>query len=217
MGNDERVSADTALRIGLVSEVVSRDQLWARAHAIAATIAAKPPSATQGTVKAIWESLDKPYRAALEQNLIYTRLGNPIGTAELARTGRAGEVRATDPVMTDHPLRQRIAAVLDLAPDASAIEYDGQWFTYGQVGALARRIASLVDGRGQVGMLLRNRPAHVAAFLGVLLAGGTVVVINPSRGDERTKADIAALELPVIIGERRRSGEAGRAGAPDRR
>src|SRR6185369_12161927 len=87
MGNDERVGADTALRIGLVTEVVSREQLWQRAHAIAATIAAKPPSATQGTVKAIWESLDKPYRAALEQNLIYTRLGNPIGAAELAAHG----------------------------------------------------------------------------------------------------------------------------------
>lgn len=88
MGNDERVGADTALRIGLVSEVVSPERLWARAHQIAAAIAAKPPSATQGTVKAIWESLDKPYRAAMEQNLIYTRLGNPIGTAELTAHGR---------------------------------------------------------------------------------------------------------------------------------
>jgi enoyl-CoA hydratase/carnithine racemase len=87
MGNDERVCAETALRIGLVSEVVSRDRLWTRAHEIAATIAAKPPSATQGTVKAIWESLDKPYRAAMEQGLIYTRLGNPRGTAELAAYG----------------------------------------------------------------------------------------------------------------------------------
>jgi enoyl-CoA hydratase/carnithine racemase len=84
MGNDERVSADTALRIGLVSEIVSTDQLWARANEIATVIAAKPPTATQGTVKAIWESLDKPYRAAMEQNLIYTRLGNPLGQAELA-------------------------------------------------------------------------------------------------------------------------------------
>jgi enoyl-CoA hydratase/carnithine racemase len=87
MGNDERVGADTALRIGLVSEVVAPDRLWARAHEIASTIANKPPSATQGTVKAIWESLDKPYRAALDQNLIYTRLGNPIGQAELAERG----------------------------------------------------------------------------------------------------------------------------------
>lgn len=50
-------------------------------------------------------------------------------------------------------------------------------------------------------MLLRNRPAHVAAFLGVLLGGGTVVTINPSRGDERTRADIAALRLPLVIGD----------------
>ena len=50
-------------------------------------------------------------------------------------------------------------------------------------------------------MLLRNRPGQVAAFLGVLLAGGTVVTINPSRGDDRTRADIAALRLPLIIGE----------------
>jgi enoyl-CoA hydratase/carnithine racemase len=89
MGNDERVGADTALRIGLVSEVVSADRLWLRAHEIAAAIAAKPPSATQGTVKAIWESLDKPYRAALEQNLIYTRLGNSLGQAELAAQGNS--------------------------------------------------------------------------------------------------------------------------------
>lgn len=84
MGNDERVSADTALRIGLVTEVVSRDVLWSRADDIAAAIAAKPPTATQGTVKAIWESLDKPYRAAMDQGLIYTRLGNPIAKDELA-------------------------------------------------------------------------------------------------------------------------------------
>ena len=93
MGNDERVGADTALRIGLVSEVVPAARLWARAHEIAATIAAKPPSATQGTVKAIWESLDKPYRAALEQNLIYTRLGNPLGQAELASRGNGAAAK----------------------------------------------------------------------------------------------------------------------------
>src|SRR6201990_375564 len=34
MGNDDRVTADTALRIGLVSEVVAADQLWDRAHEI---------------------------------------------------------------------------------------------------------------------------------------------------------------------------------------
>jgi enoyl-CoA hydratase/carnithine racemase len=88
-GNDERVGAETALRIGLVTEVIDRDALWSRAHEIAAGIARKPTSATQGTVRAIWESLDRPYRVAMEQGLIYTRLGNPIGMAEIE--GRPAE------------------------------------------------------------------------------------------------------------------------------
>ena len=83
-GNDERVTASTALRIGLVTEVVAPDDLWSRAHAIASGIARKPTAATQGTVRAIWESLDRPYRAAMQQGLLYTRLGNPLGQAELA-------------------------------------------------------------------------------------------------------------------------------------
>ena len=53
-----------------------------------------------------------------------------------------------------------------------------------------------------MGILLRNTPAHVAAFLGVLMGGATVVVINPSRGDDRTRADIEALDLPFLVGVR---------------
>lgn len=102
--------------------------------------------------------------------------------------------------MPDHPLSRRIADVLDLQPDSPAIEYHGTWLSWGQVGSAARQIASRAQGT-DVGMLLRNRPAHVAAFLGVLLGGGTVVTVNPARGDERTRADISALRLPLIIGE----------------
>ncbi|OBI23939.1 AMP-dependent synthetase [Mycobacterium sp. E1386] len=102
--------------------------------------------------------------------------------------------------MAPHPLSQRIADVLNLDPDAHAIEFDGQWISWFRVRAMAEAIAAHTAG-GEVGMLLRNRPGQVAAFLGVLLGGGTVVVINPSRGDQRTQADIAALRLPLIIGE----------------
>ncbi len=103
--------------------------------------------------------------------------------------------------MSDHALSRRIAEVLDLAPDLPAIEFDGQWFSWGDVSRFARDVAALDIRHRQVGMLLRNRPAHVASVLGVLLAGGTVVVINPSRGVERTRADVEALRLPMIIGE----------------
>lgn len=103
--------------------------------------------------------------------------------------------------MPRHPLSRRIADVLDLQPDSNAIEYGGQWISWRRVGDAARGIASLAAGHDGVGMLLRNRPGHVAAFVGVLLGGGTVVVINPARGDEPTRADIAALRLRLVIGE----------------
>jgi long-chain acyl-CoA synthetase len=102
--------------------------------------------------------------------------------------------------MHEHALSRRIGDVLALQTDADAIEYDGEWSTWGQIADAANRIAS-VTGQAQVGILLRNRPAHVAALLGVLIAGGTVVTVNPSRGDDRTRADIASLDVPVIIGE----------------
>ncbi len=104
--------------------------------------------------------------------------------------------------MAGHPLSRRIADVLNLQPDSPAIEYDRQWVSWRRVGDTAGRVASLAaDHSTGIGMLLRNRPGHVAAFLGVLLAGGTLVVINPARGDVRTRADIGALRLPLILGE----------------
>jgi enoyl-CoA hydratase/carnithine racemase len=85
MGNDERIGAETALRISLVTEITPAEQLWARAHEIAATIAAKPTSATQGTVRAIWESLDMTRSASLHTGLKYCLLGNAEGQKEVSR------------------------------------------------------------------------------------------------------------------------------------
>jgi long-chain acyl-CoA synthetase len=101
----------------------------------------------------------------------------------------------------NHPLSRRIADVLALQPDAQAIEYDGQWVSWGEVRGSAQRIASLVGTDALIGVLLRNRPTHVATLLGVLLSGRCLVVVNPSRGEDRVRADVDALRLPMIIGE----------------
>ena len=85
MGNDERIGAETALRISLVTEVTKREDLWERAHDLAAKIAAKPSVATQGTVRAIWESLDVGRSIALQTGLKYCQLGVGRGTAEVDR------------------------------------------------------------------------------------------------------------------------------------
>jgi len=85
LGNDERMSAEYAKSIGLVSEVVSSDTLWARAHELALQIAAKPPAAIQGSIKAIWTSLDLPRSVALANGLKYPQIGNPVGVPQVNR------------------------------------------------------------------------------------------------------------------------------------
>lgn len=90
LGNDERISAKTALSISLVTEVVKLDDLWSRAHELAVTIANKPSIATQGTIRAIWESLDVGRRAALERGMAYTQVGNASGTAQVSRDAVMG-------------------------------------------------------------------------------------------------------------------------------
>lgn len=104
--------------------------------------------------------------------------------------------------MSTHPLSRRIANVLALAPHAPALEHEGHWVSWRRLDDAAAKIRALAGtGDPQVGILLRNKPIHVAAMLGVLLGGGTVVVINPSRGPQRTRADVEQLDLPVIVGE----------------
>jgi hypothetical protein len=77
-----------------VSEVVLRDGLCARAAELAGMIAAKPPAAIQGSVKAIWESLghdplrrpagryvvhpDRPYRHAQVDRSSFAQSESPL-------------------------------------------------------------------------------------------------------------------------------------------
>jgi acyl-CoA synthetase (AMP-forming)/AMP-acid ligase II len=98
-------------------------------------------------------------------------------------------------------LSQRIAAVLAVDPDARAIEFAGRWRTWGELGATVESVARAIPRPGTpVGVVLRNRPGHVAMLLGVLRAGGCVVTINPERGVERVRDDIERLDLPYLAG-----------------
>ena len=85
MGLHERMSAQTAQRAGLVSEVVPADELLDHATRLARLIASQPAAAVQGTVKALWRSHDLGREQAMSTALLYTQVGNPLGAAGLDR------------------------------------------------------------------------------------------------------------------------------------
>jgi acyl-CoA synthetase (AMP-forming)/AMP-acid ligase II len=98
-------------------------------------------------------------------------------------------------------LSERIAEVLAIDPSAGAVEFEGTWWSYGQVADTVEQAAALVPEPGtEVGILLRNHPVCIGFLLGVLRADGCVVTINPGRGISRTRDDIATLDLPVVLG-----------------
>jgi acyl-CoA synthetase (AMP-forming)/AMP-acid ligase II len=98
-------------------------------------------------------------------------------------------------------LAERIAAIPKIDPAAPALEFEGRWYAWGQLDATIASVGEQVPEPGtQIGLILRNRPAHVGALLGILRAGGCVVTINPHRGLARTQEDIAGLGLGVVVG-----------------
>jgi enoyl-CoA hydratase/carnithine racemase len=75
MGNYERLTAQRAHQIGMVSEVVPGDQLLDAATFCAEAIAAQPKLAIEGTVRALWGAREFGSRAAVRLGYAYVGLG----------------------------------------------------------------------------------------------------------------------------------------------
>jgi enoyl-CoA hydratase/carnithine racemase len=76
LGAHERMSAERAREIGLVSEVAPRDELMERAEWAAKVIADSPALAIQGTMRGLWTALEVGRAQAIELAALYTRIGS---------------------------------------------------------------------------------------------------------------------------------------------
>ena len=74
-GNAERMSAERAHQIGLVSEICPVADLHDRARWIAEEIASYPPLAVQGTIRALWAARDLGHKQALDQAYTFIAMG----------------------------------------------------------------------------------------------------------------------------------------------
>ena len=75
LGNYERMSAQRAHQVGMVSEVVPAAELGGRARELAAIIASQPRLAIEGTVRAIWSTRSMPQREAVRLGYAYVAMG----------------------------------------------------------------------------------------------------------------------------------------------
>jgi enoyl-CoA hydratase/carnithine racemase len=78
LGAHERMSAERAHQVGLVSEVVTRDDLIDRALWVAHAVASAPTLAIQGTLRAVWMAQEQSRREALAQVSTLVSLGTTV-------------------------------------------------------------------------------------------------------------------------------------------
>jgi enoyl-CoA hydratase/carnithine racemase len=67
LGRSERLDAEKAKRLGLVSEVVEKAELMPRAHELAGILKGNSLAAMIGTKRALWRSLELPLTPAMAE------------------------------------------------------------------------------------------------------------------------------------------------------
>jgi enoyl-CoA hydratase/carnithine racemase len=99
LGSHERMSAERARELGLVTEVVPRSELLERAGWAARVIADSPPLVIQGTMRALWTALEVPRTQAIGLANLFTRIGSD------AAAFKAGQDRFASGQRVDWRLR----------------------------------------------------------------------------------------------------------------
>ncbi|MFJ3895255.1 class I adenylate-forming enzyme family protein [Streptomyces sp. NPDC090083] len=102
-------------------------------------------------------------------------------------------------------IRDRLSRLLAEAPAAAeAIEYDQCWWTWGQVQRTAKELHETLDAMGlhagaRVGVVLENRPEHVAVVAAVIASGRCLVMLSPLQPAARLAADLTGCAPPVVV------------------
>lgn len=104
-------------------------------------------------------------------------------------------------------LAPKLRAIMAIDPDRTEIEFAGRDYSWGTLAHMAGAIEEALDALAmpdacRIGVILRNRPAHVAAVIAVLASERCLVTLNPMLPDDLFGSDVVDLGLPVIIAER---------------
>jgi long-chain acyl-CoA synthetase len=101
-------------------------------------------------------------------------------------------------------ITEKLGAIMAIDPARAEIDFEGRDFSWGDLRRVAHAIEITLDDAGlpseaRVGIMLRNRPGHVAAILAVLSTDRCLVSLNPILPDRKLFADVEGLRLASLI------------------
>jgi long-chain acyl-CoA synthetase len=107
-------------------------------------------------------------------------------------------------VVPDYPLTWLLASTVSRYPGHTAFIYHGTKLTYAQFSRYAHRFANQLQRLGvkkgdRVAIALPNIPQYPIAFYGALMAGATVVPVNPLYTEREMQYQLADSEASVMV------------------
>ncbi|PTU30434.1 class I adenylate-forming enzyme family protein [Stenotrophobium rhamnosiphilum] len=102
-------------------------------------------------------------------------------------------------------LSQLTKNALARAPSRPAIEFEGRWFSWGELRHISDRIRALLNdcripADTAVTLIPRNRPSAIAALLGLIAQSRNVRMIYAFQSDNAMARDIERLNPAAVIG-----------------
>src|SRR5690606_19282223 len=97
-------------------------------------------------------------------------------------------------------MTEKLRAIMALEPDRVEIDFEGTDYSWRQIAEAVEGIEAALAAMGlpedaRIGVMLRNRPGHIAAIVAVLSSDRCLVTLNPVLPDTRLFADIEGLDL----------------------
>ncbi len=106
--------------------------------------------------------------------------------------------------MTSGGLHQLSAAVLNRTPEDHAIEFEKQWYTWGDLRKIASLVADLIAESGaapnsKVVLVAKNRPSAIAAYLGLMEQRSSFRLVYPFQSSIAMAREIGLVNPSVVI------------------
>src|SRR5262245_25333473 len=104
----------------------------------------------------------------------------------------------------DTTLDRMCSEALERDPAHQALEFAGEWVCWGEVRRVADQVGALIAQSGvpvhaAIAFVPRNRPAAVAAFLGMLAQARSVRMVYAFQSATGIARDLDRLEPAVVV------------------
>ncbi len=126
--------------------------------------------------------------------------GAPLAVTEVTVRGQSYPAIAAAPPSLAHYFAHYCAE----HKDVTFLVAGDERLTFGEVYAQAGRIAQWLVGEGvgrgdRIGIAMRNSPSWIALYMGILMAGGTAVLLNGWWQSEEFAAALTEVECSIVF------------------